>query len=625
MPALRFARMTLSQSRLDHRPNRPADRGSITIASGLCDAPLPGHNLSFEVLVTTAAQAKGTKKNLPIASPPQALDALAGLLRGRPMLPLLLAGAAAVAVLVALLLWAREPEYRVLFSNLSEADGGQVIGELDKRGVPYRLGEGGHTIMVPAERMNALRLQLAEQGLPKGGSVGFELLDKQAFGISQFAEHLNYQRGLEGELARTIESLGPVAHARVHLVMAKDSVFARDREAARASVTLALQPGRELGQSQVSAIIHLVTASVPELAVDGVTVVDQSGRLLSRSHESDGLDDAKLDYVSEIERSYQRRIEEILTPLLGSTNVHARVVAQVDFSVRESTAERYAPNQDANAAAVRSQQTSERLSQAGEGGRGVPGALTNSPPNTPAPTRANAPTPAPGSANANNATATASTSEAGKALQSERMVNYEVDRDVEHVKSSLGNIQRLTAAVVVNYRTVMKDGTPSSEPLSKEELAGINDLVRQAMGFTESRGDTLQVINSPFVEERTDLAELPWWRTPEAYNLAMSALRYLLVGFAAFMLWRRVLKPMQQRATESGRRELMALSDQDLDLTPDTLPAGDMVASPGSPARPALPRKSALYEQNMESLKRLATEDPRLVAMIVRGWMKKND
>ncbi|WP_177429832.1 flagellar basal-body MS-ring/collar protein FliF [Pseudomonas sp. SWI44] len=574
--------------------------------------------------MTTAAQAKGTKKNLPIASPPRALDALSGFLRGRPMLPLLLAGAAAVAVLVALLLWAREPEYRVLFSNLSEADGGQVIGELDKRGVPYRLGEGGHTIMVPAERMNALRLQLAEQGLPKGGSIGFELLDKQAFGISQFAEHLNYQRGLEGELARTIETLGPVAHARVHLVMAKDSVFARDREAARASVTLALQPGRELGQSQVSAIIHLVTSSVPALAVDGVTVVDQNGRLLSSSHASDGLDDAKLDYISEIERTYQRRIEDILSPLLGSNNVHARVVAQVDFSVRESTAERYAPNQDANSAAVRSQQTSERLSQAGDNARGVPGALTNSPPNTPAPTRANAPTPAPGSANANTGTPN-SANEPGKALQSERMVNYEVDRDVEHVKTSLGNIQRLAAAVVVNYRTVMKDGAPSSEPLSKDELTGINDLVRQAMGFTESRGDTLQVINSPFVEEQAALAELPWWRTPDAYNLATSALRYLLVGLAAFMLWRRVLKPMQQRATESGRRELMALADQDLELTQDNLATGEMVANPGTAARPALPRKSALYEQNMESLKRLATEDPRLVAMIVRGWMKKND
>ncbi len=570
--------------------------------------------------MTTAAQAKGTNKNLPIAAPARPLDALAALLRGRPMLPLMLAGAAAVAVLVALLLWAREPEYRVLFSNLGEADGGQVISELDKRNVPYRLSEGGHTIMVPAERMNALRLQLAEQGLPKGGNVGFELLDKQAFGISQFAEHLNYQRGLEGELARTIESLGPVSRARVHLVMAKDSVFARDREAARASVTLTLQPGRELGEGQVSAIIHLVTSSVPELSVDGVTVVDQNGRLLSRSHAGDGLDGSQLDYVSEVERTYQRRIEEILAPLLGSHNVHARVTAQMDFSTRESTAERYAPNQDTKNASVRSQQTSERMAQGGDSGRGVPGALTNSPPNTPPPTKANAP-----GNNAASGETASSGSESGKPLQTERMVNYEVDRNIEHVRTSVGGLERLTAAVVVNYKTVVKDGTPTSEPLSKEELAGINDLVRQAMGFSESRGDTLQVINSPFVEEQQSLDELPWWRTPEAYNLTMGVLRYLLVAFAALTLWKMVLKPMQRRAAASSGRELMELDDGDLDMAPASRGSDNLVVGQDGAARPALPRKSALYEQNLESLKRLAGEDPRLVAMIVRGWMKKHE
>lgn len=565
--------------------------------------------------MTTAAQAKAAKNNLPIPSPTRPLDALTGLLRGRPMLPLLLAGAAAVAVLVALLLWAREPEYRVLFSNLGEADGGQVISELDKRNVPYRLGEGGHTIMVPAERMNALRLQLAEQGLPKGGNVGFELLDKQAFGISQFAEHLNYQRGLEGELARTIESLGPVSRARVHLVMARDSVFARDREAARASVALTLQAGRELGQSQVSAIIHLVTSSVPGLAVDGVTVVDQNGRLLSRSHTGDGLDGSQLDYVNEIERSYQTRIEDILAPLLGSHNVHARVTAQLDFSTRESTAERYAPNQDSKSASVRSQQTSERLAQGGDSARGVPGALTNSPPNTPPPTKATAP---------GASTSEAATNESAKPLQSERMVNYEVDRNIEHVKSSLGSVQRLTAAVVVNYRTTMKDGAPVNEPLSKEELAGINDLVRQAMGYDESRGDTLQVINSPFVEEQTIEDALPWWRTPEAYNLTMGVLRYLLVALAALTLWKFVLKPMQQRNAAASGRDLV-LADDAGEPTPGARASDSLSVGQDNPQRPALPRKSALYEQNMESLKRLATEDPRLVAMIVRGWMKKHE
>lgn len=571
--------------------------------------------------MSTAVLAKGAQKNLATPLKAKPLEALATLFRNQPLLPLLLAAAAAIAVVVALLLWAREPEYRVLFSGLSEADGGQIISELDKRAIPYRLSEGGNTILVPGDKMSALRLQLAEQGLPKGGSVGFELLDKQAFGVSQFAEQLNYQRGLEGELARTIESLGPVAKARVHLVMAKQSVFVRDREAARASVVLTLQPGRELGQSQASAIVHLVTSSVPELSVDAVTVVDQSGRLLSQVHgDTTGPDGTQLDYVHEIERSYQRRIEDILTPLLGSQNVHAQVVAQVDFSTRESTAERYAPNQDENTAAVRSKQTSEHVVEGDDAGRGVPGALTNSPPNTPAPTKANAPTPAGAAAT----TDTKAAKPAG-ATQSERMINYEVDRNVEHVKSSLGTIQRLTTAVVVNYRTVLKDGAPSTEPLSKEELENINNLVRQAMGFTESRGDALQVINSPFVSEDTSVAEQPWWRTPEAYNLLISGLRYVLVAFAAFLLWWLVLRPMQKRNARHAAQMLATSAEPGTALVPTSTGTSLVVAGQENGAPHTLPRKSAVYEQNMQSLKEIAAEDPRLVAMIVRGWMKKND
>jgi flagellar M-ring protein FliF len=568
--------------------------------------------------VSTAVLAKGAQKNLATPVPVKPLDALTTLFRRQPLVPLLMAAAAVIAVVVALLLWAREPEYRVLFSGLSEADGGQIIGELDKRAVPYRLSEGGNTILVPSDKMSALRLQLAEQGLPKGGSVGFELLDKQAFGVSQFAEHLNYQRGLEGELARTIESLGPVAKARVHLVMVKQSVFVRDREAARASVVLTLQPGREVGPSQTSAIVHLVTSSVPELSVDAVTVVDQNGRLLSQTHsDNSGVDGSQLDYVHEIERSYQRRIEDILTPLLGSQNVHAQVVAQLDFSSRESTAEHYAPNQEANAA-VRSKQTSEHSQDSDDAGRGVPGALTNSPPNTPAPTKANAPTPAGGTA------ATAEAKPAKGATQSERMINYEVDRNVEHVKSSLGTIQRLTTAVVVNYRTVLKDGKPTSEPLSKEELDSINNLVRQAMGFTESRGDALQVINSPFVEPDNSVDEQPWWKTPEAYNLLTTGLRYLAVAIAALVLWRLVLRPMQQRNAAHNQQLLAAAGEPGTALVPSSTGTGLVVAGQES-APHTLPRKSAVYEQNMQSLQQIAAEDPRLVAMIVRGWMKKND
>lgn len=539
--------------------------------------------------------------------------------RSQPLVPLLLAGAVVLAVIAMLLLWAREPEYRVLYSNLSEADGGRIISELEKRAVPYRIGQGGQTLMVPSEQMHVLRLQLAEQGLPQGGNVGFELLDKQAFGISQFSEQLNFQRGLEGELARTIESLGPVARARVHLAMAKQSVFVRERQPASASVVLNLQAGRELGEGQVSAIAHLVSSSVPGLPVDAVTVVDQSGRLLSRA-SSDGLnlDGQQLTYIDEVERSYQRRIENILAPILGAQNIRAQVVAQIDFASREQTAERYGPNQGPGEAAVRSQSLSLDQSGANERGLGVPGALTNSPPNPPAPA-------ATGDAAGNAPTAGAT--ESSGSLRRDNMINYEVDRNVEHVQQGRGNIQRLSAAVVVNYREVMKDDELVREPLSDEELAQINRLVRQAMGFSESRGDQLEVINSTFAAPE-EQPELDWWKTPEFYNLASSLSRYLLVAFIALLLWLIVLRPLKRRHDETqaairAQAEAAQLAAQELaerqhprDSTPEELAA----AQQRNPRR-----KSSLYEQNLQSLREMSVEDPRLVAMIIHNWMNKND
>lgn len=563
--------------------------------------------------MSNAAQGKGSPKVTPDNLKNNPLQPVLDLLRGQP-LPLLLLGAAAVALLVVLTLWARQPEYRVLYSNLGEADGGQIIAELEKRQVPYRLSEGGHAVLVPAAQMNTLRLQLAEQGLPKGGNVGFELMDKQAFGVSQFTEQLNYQRGLEGELARTIESLGPIASARVHLVMAKQSVFIREREPARASVTVTLQPGRELGQTQANAIAHLVSSSVADLSIDGVTIVDQNGRLLSQNPgNGSGLDGSQLTYVHDVERSYQRRIEDILTPLLGSGNVHAQVVAQVDFSSRESTAERYEPNQKPNESAVRSKQITENLSGADEASRGVPGALTNTPPNQPAPTRATAPA-KPGTAPPAASTDDDGESAHAKALHSEKMINYEVDRNVEHIKQNQGEIRRLTTAVVINYRATLKDGQPAQEPLSKEELENIESLVRQAMGFTQARGDELKVINSPFAVEDHSEPAVVWWRTPQAFDLAMSLSRYLLVAFIALLVWLMVLRPIKRRHAQT----LAALQPA---LDPEGAPVAG--GEPGSELPQA--RKAQSYEHNMKRLREISADDPRLIAMIIRGWMKKDD
>ncbi|MCQ4347283.1 flagellar M-ring protein FliF [Pseudomonas stutzeri] len=564
----------------------------------------------------------------------QPFERLLAQLRGNPLLPLLIAGAAAIAVIAALLLWAQSPDYRVLYSNFSEADGGRIIAELDKRGVPYRLSEGGSALLVPAERMHSLRLQLAEQGLPQAGNVGFELMDKQAFGVSQFAEHINFQRGLEGELARSIESLGPVAKARVHLAMAKQSIFVRDRQPASASVVLTLHPGRSLGEGQVDAIVHMVSSSVPQLAAEAVTVVDQNGRLLSMpSGSARDLDGSQLSYIDEVESAYQRRIERILAPILGADNVRAQVAAEIDFASREQTAERFAPNQNMADAAIRSQQSSESYSGDRDLARGVPGALSNTPPAPPAPPQTPPDEPE-GAAQTGEGVAGS-----GGSLRRDNLINYEVDRSVEHVQQRRGSVKRLTAAVVVNYRSGLdEDGNPTREPLSDEELERINRLVRQAMGFSESRGDALEVVNSPFSESAPSAAQEVWWQTPEFFVMATSIARYLLVALAALLLWLLLLRPLVRRyaapvpapASAADGDAAVQAAGADGETPAGASQAGVAVdeaaaALANGELQRRMRRRSAVYEHNLATLREMAQEDPRLIAMIVSGWMKKND
>ncbi|MHB0775317.1 flagellar basal-body MS-ring/collar protein FliF [Halomonas sp. WWR20] len=552
-------------------------------------------------------------------------------LRNNSRLPLIIAGAAAVAIVIALLMWARSPDYRVLYSTLTDADGGQIIAELDSLGVPYQFSDSGQALLVPADQVHSLRLKLAEQGLPQAGGVGFELMDSQAFGISQFAEHINYQRALEGELARSVETLGPVQKARVHLAMAKPSVFVRERQPASASVMLELQPGRVMGDGQVNAIVHMVSSSVPELAAEDVTVVDQTGRLLSRP-SGDGLqlNGTQLSYITEVERSYQRRIEAILAPIMGAQNIKAQVAAQIDFSHREQTAERYNPNQAPAAAAIRSQQNSEAFQSRADTAMGVPGALSNQAPgvapspidNGVAPEEEDGDGDAEGEADTEATTADAQN--LGQ-LRRENTINYEVDRTVEHVQQRSGNIERLSVAVVVNYRTTLDDeGQPVRKPLSDAELAQVEQLVRQAMGYSEARGDAIAVVNSQFTEPQSDDANVDWWKTPQAIEMAMTLGRYLLVALVALFLWFKIVRPLVQRHTRAPAPATPVFTPApDIREVADENAAATDLYDRGEPKRKR--NKSASYEQNLKDAREMAQEDPRLVAMIVRGWVSKHD
>jgi flagellar M-ring protein FliF len=393
-----------------------------------------------------------------------------------------LAGATALAVAIALLvgifLWSRNPDYAVLFSNLEERDGGAIVTALQQQNVPYRFSPGGGAILVPGDMVHDVRLKLAAQGLPRGGMVGFELMEKQKLGVSQFHEQVNFQRALEGELARTIQAIGSVAAARVHLAIPKQTAFLRDERQPTASVLVNLHAGRRLEAAQVAGIVHLVASSVPNMTNESVSIVDQTGNLLTMTGgplHAAGLDPTQLRYVQDLEGGYIKRIDSILAPLVGTGNFRAQVTADVDFDQIEQTAETFKPNPSPDQA-IRSQQMSENQTRDG-GPQGVPGALSNQPP---VPATAPITSPAvPGAPDASGDNPPRSSNRAST-------TNYELDRTVLHTKMALGSVKRLSVAVVINHRSsTAPNGQTSSAPPSDQELRQITILVREAGGFDE--------------------------------------------------------------------------------------------------------------------------------------------
>ena len=524
--------------------------------------------------------------------------------------------AAVIAVMASIWLWSQQPDYRVLFSNFNDRDGGAIVASLQQMNVPYKFAEGGVAILVPANQVHDARLKLAAQGLPKGGNVGFELMENQKLGVSQFLEQVNFQRALEGELARSIQSLSAVQAARIHLALPKASVFVRDQQKPTASVLLNLHPGRSLDQQQVSAIVHLVASSVPELPLPNVTIVDQNGNLLSDTTKKGGvneLDATQLKYVQELQQNIIKRVESIITPIVGENNVRAEATADVDFSRIEQAAETYRPNQSPEVSSVRSQQTSESINPNGNPS-GVPGALSNQPP---AP--ATAPIIAPASTTATAATSTPIST------RKDSTVNYEVDKTIRYTQQPMGGIKRLSVAVVVNYKRVLdKSGKPSSRPLTDAEKTQISDLVKEAMGFNKERGDSLNVVNSPFASPEKDLIpELPLWKQPENIQLAKELGKYFLAGIILLYLYLHFLKPMLHKF--SGKPEIPAALPSPTEENEDE--DGAIVKLSATETEIALAEDIKLldYQKNLSIAKKMATEDPKVVANVVRKWVNGNE
>jgi flagellar M-ring protein FliF len=585
--------------------------------------------------------------------------------RGR-QIGLIAALALTLAVAIAMMLWAKQPEYAMLFGNMPEKQAGEITQALDKLNIEHQLDAVTGSIRVPADQVHALRLKLAEMGLPKESSVGFELLDKEnGFGVSQLVEGARYQRALEGEIARSIMTINGVKAARVHLALPKESVFVRQPKRTSASVLVDMLPGRALAPGQVDAIKRLVAYSIPQLEPDQVTVADQSGYTLidsAQKAQSEALEnefnltDKQFQYKRQVEEHLIERVENLLMPVTGANGVRTQVSADVDFTVTERTQEVYNPD----APALRSEQSREEQTK-GAGPQGVPGALTNQPPPAGvAPELAGQP-PNPAGQNA------APGGQTGQALQQQEgqstvnksaTRNYELDRTISHSRLGTGVVRRVTAAVVMdNKRILQADGTITTQPYTEEELGRFTNLVKEAVGYDPTRGDRVTVSNAAFHPEEAAPPPPPVWEQPWFVPL----LKYAATGLVLLVLILGVLRPMVRGLTGQAQREAeekaaAKAAAEAAAVASAAAAAGGVPGAPGSV--PALTeggeaREGVLagpegegagedaenlefsedmlmleapqnYEKRLEFVQKAIDQDSKRVAQVIKNWMGTN-
>ncbi|CAD5373623.1 Flagellar M-ring protein [Rubrivivax sp. A210] len=523
-------------------------------------------------------------------------------LPGRTQALAVIGVAALLAVLVFMWIGARDSDYRILFPNLSEKDGGQVIDRLVQLNVPYKFTEGG-TIMVPAARVPELRMKLAAAGLPSAASAGYELMDKNSFGQTQGQERMRIQRAIEGELTTTIQSLESVKSARVHLALPNQNGFFREQQKPSASVVLTLHPGRTLERSQIAGIVRVVSGSVPELTAKAVSVVDSTGTLLSGSDDdsAQGLDSQQLQFRREVEASHLKRVIALLEPVVGRDNVRASVSAEIDFSQVMQTAESYRPNQGADGKPAVRELRSEESSQAGSATpAGVPGATSNQPP-VPATAPING-APAPLQATGGNS--------AGSSRR-EAATRFEVDKTTTVTRNAVGSVRRLSAAVVVNHRASTDPrGKASSVPLTDKEIEQLTALVQQGIGFNAERGDQVKVVNAPFrVDAGPAAEELPLWKQPWLLDLLKSAAAPLALALVALVIILKLIRP--------ALLAMLAKPEPEAGSQVDEVVGDDLLEAPPHPPALAAPR----HTEKLAAARQLALDNPAAVANIVRGWV----
>lgn len=523
---------------------------------------------------------------------------------------------ASVAVGFSIVMWMvmKEDNYRPLYGRMDNMNAASVIDVLEQNAIPFKMERNSGMILVDADNLHMARLKIAELGLPASPIKGFEIMDaEQPLGTSQFVENTRYQRSIEGELARTITSINSVRSARVHLAIPKKTVFVRDATKPTASVFVEVYSGNAVESSQVKSIMNLVASSVPGMKPDDVTVVDQHGNLLSVADDNNDLLAATKQhkYAKTVEANIVQRINSILEPVVGGDKFRAQVSADIDFTAVEQAAETFNPDLPA----IRSEQILNESRGANDLAVGIPGALTNQPPGT---------AEAPEQIDPNTGLAIPPP----KNTREQATRNYELDRTISYTKHQQGQIKRLTVAVVIDDKVVRTaEGVEQRQAWTQEELERISILVRDAVGFSALRGDSVNVLNSSFMNKDGLIVEnqLPWWEVWVVPNV-----RYL-VGLLIFLaIVFGILRPLFKGLSTSGgsrveeeeERQLAALEAANaigLDGISDetvTLTGGTAFMLPG----PELG-----YEDQINAIKGLIADDPGRVAQVVKKWVNRDD
>ena len=519
--------------------------------------------------------------------------------------------AASVALGVAVVLWAQEPNYQPVVGDMSGYNPQDVTTILDANNIDYRMDPRTGALLVPSDEVYNARLKLAAEGVTDEQTMGYELLDQdRGLGTSQFMETISFRRGLEGELARTIGSMRTVRAARVHLAIPERSVFVRDARTPTASVFLEVIAGRRLEQEQIASIVNLVAGSIPEMSKDNVTVVDQSGNLLTG--REDGGDSQQIedqyDYTSRVEDRLARRVASMVRPVVGDGRFRAEVTADLDFSSVEQAEELFNPEQQA----VRSErQMSER--RAGGGASGIPGALSNQPPAQPT---------VPEQATADDE---GNVQAPPVNVREESTRNYEMDRTVSYIRQELGRIKRLSVALAVDDMKVVdpQTGEVSYEPWPEQELQRLTMLVRDAVGYSAARGDSVTVMNTAFAAEEQIEFEAPaFWEQPWFWDL----MKQVLAGLVILVLVLGLLRPTLKSLSGGGRSERRGESGNDGYDGLDGIEGGDALREAmHSQDDLLLPGATDSYDRQLNALKGLIAEDPARVSQVMRQWVNVDD